>query len=226
VVAPLAGPGALAAARGLDMLERCDLLELRLDGFVPDGIGALEGFLRSPGRALPPLILTVRHPAEGGEGDLADADRARLFLDFLPWGSAVDVETRSLETLRGVVGAARAAGLALVVSRHDFHGCPGLDDLRADLGAAVAAGASAFKVAATPGSVDEALELAAFCAAPGAAVPVAAMGMGPFGRRARLACLAAGSVLNYGYLARPNAPGQWPVPLLKQLLADLDGGEC
>jgi 3-dehydroquinate dehydratase-1 len=31
----------------------------------------------------------------------------------------------------------------------------------------------------------------------------------------------AGSILNYGYLQTPNAPGQWPARELQRLLAEI-----
>ena len=36
------------------------------------------------------------------------------------------------------------------------------------------------------------------------------MGMGPLGKVSRLVLAAAGSRLNYGYLDKPQVPGQWP----------------
>ncbi len=40
-------------------------------------------------------------------------------------------------------------------------------------------------------------------------LPLSVMGMGRFGKISRLLLAQAGSVLNYGYLDRPNASGQW-----------------
>ena len=48
------------------------------------------------------------------------------------------------------------------------------------------------------------------------------MGMGEFGRVSRLALAKAGSVLNYGYLDEPNAPGQWEARELRQLLTAIE----
>jgi 3-dehydroquinate dehydratase-1 len=47
------------------------------------------------------------------------------------------------------------------------------------------------------------------------------MGMGRFGKVSRLLLAQAGSVLNYGYLDRPNASGQWEATILKQRLKEL-----
>ena len=47
------------------------------------------------------------------------------------------------------------------------------------------------------------------------------MGMGAFGQVSRLVLACAGSVLNYGYLDKPNAPGQWEARELTGLLRRL-----
>ncbi len=45
--------------------------------------------------------------------------------------------------------------------------------------------------------------------------------MGPLGKVSRLLFAAAGSVLNYGYLDRPQVAGQWEATVLKQRLREL-----
>jgi 3-dehydroquinate dehydratase-1 len=54
-------------------------------------------------------------------------------------------------------------------------------------------------------------------------IPVSAMGMGPVGKLSRLVLARAGSILNYGYLQTPNAPGQWPATELKRLIGEVGG---
>jgi 3-dehydroquinate dehydratase-1 len=54
-----------------------------------------------------------------------------------------------------------------------------------------------------------------------APLPLAVMAMGRFGKVSRLLFAQAGSVLNYGYLATANAPGQWPAARLRELFAEL-----
>ena len=49
------------------------------------------------------------------------------------------------------------------------------------------------------------------------------MGMGRFGKVSRLLFAQAGAVLNYGYLDKPNASGQWEATLLKKRIAELAG---
>jgi 3-dehydroquinate dehydratase-1 len=47
------------------------------------------------------------------------------------------------------------------------------------------------------------------------------MGMGPLGKVSRLVLGAAGSRLNYGYLDKPQVPGQWPAAELAQRLREV-----
>jgi 3-dehydroquinate dehydratase-1 len=47
------------------------------------------------------------------------------------------------------------------------------------------------------------------------------MGMGPLGKVSRLVLAAAGSRLNYGYLDKPQVPGQWPAPELVRRLEEV-----
>ena len=47
------------------------------------------------------------------------------------------------------------------------------------------------------------------------------MGMGEYGQVSRLLFGGCGSVLNYGYLDRPQVPGQWPAEVLKTRLLEL-----
>jgi len=46
------------------------------------------------------------------------------------------------------------------------------------------------------------------------------MGMGDFGKISRLTLGKSGSVLNYGYLDKPQIAGQWAVALLKERLRE------
>ena len=54
-----------------------------------------------------------------------------------------------------------------------------------------------------------------------ARTPLATMGMGPLGKVSRLVLAAAGSRLNYGYLDKPQVPGQWPAPELVRRLEEV-----
>lgn len=200
-----------------------DWLELRVDGFASDPAG-LDALAALAGGATRPLIVTVRHPAEGGlDRALDPRARRRLYERFLPTASWVDIELRSLRTLADVAARARERGVKIIASFHDFQGTPGGRRLRALADRAAAAGADVCKIATTtrtPGDLARLLDLLEA----GGALPLAVMGMGPLGKVSRLTLAAAGSVLSYGYLGdAPQVPGQWPAALLRGRLDELAG---
>jgi 3-dehydroquinate dehydratase-1 len=163
-----------------------------------------------------PWILTVRHPLEGGQGGLSTRQRERLFLRLLPGASFVDVELRSMSGLRKVWGEVAERKIRRIASFHDFRATPSSARLRELVLRAQDAGADVFKIAtrtATSGDIARLLEL--FSSSP---LPLAVMGMGPLGFASRLLFAACGSVFNYGWLDRPNVPGQWPAVELKKML--------
>jgi len=163
-----------------------------------------------------PWILTVRHPAEGGKRKLSVTQRRGIFLDLLPQATAVDIEMRSLKELSEVVQVAKCEGKKLIVSYHDFCGSPDAQALRDILRRGEDAGADIIKIASTTRhAADVALLLALFTQTD---TPLALMGMGTLGLASRLLFACCGSVLNYGWLAKPNVSGQWSAAELTQLL--------
>jgi len=193
-----------------------DFLEIRVDNFATDP----AGLLAAVPKLRVPLIVTVRHPAEGGANHLSVARRRALYEQFLPYAALIDVELRSLDPLAEVVAAARRAGVKIIASAHHFHSTPPEAALQQAIRRAHAAGADICKLAAlaeTPAA------LARLLGPLGRQqpLPLSIMGMGRFGKISRLLFAQAGSILNYGYLDRPNASGQWEARVLKQRLAEL-----
>ena len=195
-----------------------DLLELRVDYFA-DNPGVL---LRKIERLAFPLLVTVRHPAEGGAHDLSFVRRGALFMQFLPFARAIDVELRSAEKLASVLAMARAHGVEVVLSHHDFRSTPSPTRLEALRRSAQAAGADIFKVAAVTSAPRDLSSLLSLLSGR-SKLPLSVMGMGALGKVSRLLFARAGSVLNYGYLDQPNASGQWEATLLKERLKELQG---
>lgn len=215
VVATAHTPRGLREAAGLEP-GAVDWVEVRLDL-----LAGTRRVLREHVPALRvPVLLTARHPAEGGAGELTPARREDLLREFLPLATAVDVELRSARALRDVLALARQHGVLRIISFHDFAGTPGLAKLQRLATSARQAGADTVKVAThlrTPHDFAVLLEMQGAQSR----VPLATMGMGPLGRVSRLALAAAGSRLNYGYLDRPQVPGQWPAAELKQRIEEV-----
>ena len=214
VVGTIPSPAALRCALGLKP-GAVDLFELRVDHFADDP----RKLWHAAPRLCAPLIVTVRHPAEGGAGGLSLARRRELYGQFLPAAKFIDLELRSARQLAATVADARARGVKLIVSAHFFKTTPSLARLETLRDRAFAAGADVFKVATLTRTLSEVLTLASLLAR-SPRLPLSVMGMGKFGKLSRPLLACAGSVLNYGFLDAAQVPGQWPAPLLKERLSE------
>jgi 3-dehydroquinate dehydratase-1 len=195
VVGIAESPVALGLA--VDLPSRTlDVIELRLDAF--ESAPAADDLKI-------PLIATVRSPKEGGRNNLTAGERASRYLAMLHAVDAIDIELASRVEMKSVIAAARAAGRRVILSVHDFKGTP--SGLRTLQRKAAAAGADIFKIAVTPRNAGELAALLELLDKP--PLPTSVMGMGRLGKASRVAAMACGSVLNYGWLERPNVVGQW-----------------
>ncbi len=217
VVGTIHSAGALRQALALKRGE-VDVLELRVDHFADNP----EPLLAAAPRLAAPLIVTVRHPAEGGAGSLSLSRRRELYAAFLSVAAFVDIEVRSCATLAPLISEARESGAHVIVSDHHFRSTPSISRLKERLSAARAAGASIFKLAALVSKPADLATLLSFLAGE-RRQPLSVMGMGALGKVSRLLFARTGSVLNYGYLDRPQVPGQWEATLLKQRIAETVG---
>lgn len=195
VVGVIASAGELRLAKRTRALP--DLFELRLDylpGITPEEISSLRR----------PLIITARHPAEGGKA--LHAHRADLLLEFLRHARFVDVESRSLRELREVWNEAARLKIKRICSVHDFARTPPHAVLRKQLHRAKKAGADIFKLVTRADTPDDLLTLFQFLR--GARLPCCVMAIGRFGALSRLLFPRCGSALIYAPLRRPLYPGQ------------------
>lgn len=208
LVGVIADPASLQ--RALRLRRPPDFFELRLD--------SLGDYLLETERALPrlraPLIITARHPEEGGVGALTAAARRRLLEQFLPHARYLDVELRSAAEFRPLLSAARRRGIGLIASLHDFADTPEPALLRAALRRALRFHPAIFKLATRTDRPAQLDRLLAFFRENSGPLPLAAMGMGKLGLQSRRELLRLGSALNYAALGAANAPGQ---PTLRNL---------
>jgi 3-dehydroquinate dehydratase-1 len=216
VVATVSTEDDLAKLDQGEVQPACDCLEFRLDSLsakhlLPQAEAAIM-------RALAPAIITVRHPAEGGDGDLSERERALLYERYLPVAWAIDIEIRSLEALADVVRAAQDGKPLLIASFHDFEKLPESEQLHEQIEAGIAGGADIVKLAARLHSQDDLIRLVSLLEGE-SRIPLSVMGMGSLGTASRLLAANSGSVLNYGFLTKANAPGQCAAEVLKELIA-------
>ncbi len=203
--------------RAFRMRKVPDLFELRLDRLTKcfaDANAAIE-------RLRAPLIITARHPREGGANHLSGRRRGALLLQFLPRAAFVDVELRSARPLEFVLQSAAAQNVRTIVSFHDFEKTPSGPRLDKIASEARSLGADIVKIATrtdTPTQLDRLLDF--FNRQRGASA-VAVMGMGKLGRVSRLELARRGCPLNYAHLGSSAAAGQLSVRDLRRAFADI-----
>ncbi len=200
--------------RALRMRTPPDLFELRLDVF-----GAkIRAFRRRIEKLGTGIIITARHPREGGANQLSGRKRRELLLSFLPQAAWVDIEVRSAPAMAAVFQAARKKGVRTILSFHDFRGTPRarrLDELTRH---AARWGADLFKVATrtdTPAQLERLLDLFERSRR---AQNVVAMGIGKLGRKSRLELARRGCPLNYAHLGGSRVAGQLSIAELRRVL--------
>lgn len=208
LVAVVASPAALAQATRLRRLP--DFFELRLD--------ALRHSLGEVARAIPklraPLILTARHPEEGGFGGLGPAARRALLDRFLEHAAFVDLELQSVKQMKPLIRKARHQSVGLILSWHVLHDIPSRAELLRKTKSAAAAGATIFKIATRTDTPAELARLISFFETTQGPLPIAAMGVGKLGRASRRQLGQLGSALTYVSLGEATIEGQ---PSLSQL---------
>lgn len=200
-----------ALARALRLRQPPDFFELRLD--------ALRGSLGEVGRALPnlraPLILTARHPLEGGLGELTIGARRALLRAFLGHAALVDLELRSVRQMKPLLAEMRRRKIGLIISRHELRDTPSPDELRGLTKFAAAFRPAVFKIVTRTDTPEQLARLGSiFCDAKNAKFPIAAMGIGRLALQSRLHFDRLGAALTYVSLGAANAEGQ---PSLSQL---------
>jgi len=194
-----------------------DFVELRLDALAPI-LDELDRLLRS---LSVPLIMTARHPREGGCNNLAATQRAAMLRRFLDRAAYIDIELRALRALRSVHREARRKRVAMIVSFHDLKTTPSIAQLRAKARAAKVAGAAIFKVATRTDTRPQVERLLTFFERADVDLPISAMGIGKLGRFARLELARRGSALVYASIGRARIQGQTPIQQLRSALAAL-----
>lgn len=208
----------LGTRAALDALEvngtQAAWVELRIDLLLADGLSVDEIADRWPvGKS---ALLTVRVADEGGAGNLDLVTRRALIDRFLPLAQAVDVELMHLSDFPDQIAAAQQAGAFLVGSAHSFDTMPDAAWFEERLAPSRIGEVDLVKIAAQMTCLADIETLIDRCH--NLKHPFSTMGMGALGPISRVIAAQHGSLLNYGYLDAPTAPGQWSADLMVQAL--------
>ena len=191
-----------------------DVFELRLDAFADENQRLLD-FAR---KVRVPLIVTARHPREGGLHNLRTTRRLQLLHLFLPLAAYVDIELRWLAELGSVLPASKARRVGVIVSVHELEKTPEVSELHRLAAAAAAFHADVFKVATRTETAADVARLVKFYDEADGPMPISAMGIGRLGRHARRLLALRGSALNYAHLGTRAVEGQFSLGELRRIV--------
>jgi 3-dehydroquinate dehydratase-1 len=188
-----------------------DILELRIDLLSQKPQPVLEELKKLE----LPVIITNRMADQEGSWKGSEEERIRELLLLLPLADAVDVELCAQDR-DFVVNKARNAGKTVIISTHDFQKTPDNKVMDGIIRESLEAGADIAKLAVMPVSLFDVLRLLEVTLH--ARGPVCTIAMGATGKHSRVIAPVYGSVMTYGYVDTPTAPGQLRIDELKDLL--------
>ena len=188
-----------------------DLFELRFDQLARD----VDEVERKSSKLRAPLIITARHPREGGANQLSTEQRRDLLLRFLPCATYIDVELRSVNALWSLLQAARRKNVGRIISFHNLKATPDSRTLQTKARAAKLDGANIFKVATRTDTPAQLARLLEFITNRDADLPVSVMGIGTLGAISRVLLAHHGSALIYASLCESQIEGQMSLEQLR-----------
>ena len=207
-----------------------DVVELRVD-FLQDveKLSAVNEVLAAVRRELPDsaLLFTFRTKHEGGETEVPDAYYFELVKAAIRGGKidAVDLEYfMDQDEIKAVIEIAKAAGVTVIMSNHDFAKTPSFDEISSRLIGMKKLGADVAKLACMPQSAKDVLTLLSATESVKAQYPdepLITMSMGKLGAVSRISGEIFGSAMTFGSAKKVSAPGQLEVSMLHQILEAL-----
>jgi len=188
-----------------------DILEVRIDLLDMDARTVLSKIKKLD----LPVIITNRMKQEGGAWEGSEDGRIQTLLSLLHLADAVDIELCAPER-DAVVEKARTERKTVIISTHDFQNTPEPDVMAGIIKESFEAGADIAKLAVMPQTLLDVLNLLEVTLQSGG--NVCTIVMGNTGRHSRVVAPIYGSVMTYGYVDKPAAPGQLRVDELKSIL--------
>ena len=209
-----------------------DIIEWRVDSYPGaqnpgECLAVLESLRAAIGDI--PLIFTCRSAAEGGMQSMDSKTRLALVEAAIRSGGVdiVDVELMNAQPfIEAVRRAAKANGVKLILSYHDFDKTPIVDEIIDTLKQAQQQGADIAKIAVMPNGPADVLallEATLKARSETVTIPLITIAMASQGLISRIAGGIFGSDITFAAGQAASAPGQIPIGDLRQAIALLYG---
>ncbi len=193
-----------------DAINRIDAFEMRVDMFRSHELADIVRVINSVKTAYgKPLIATVRSKIEGGAVQIGDDKRYEIFREVAPLVEAVDVELSSGDLLKRVFPLYKGENRLAIASYHNFNHTPPEGELGKIVLSGKNSGADIVKIAVKANCKQDLVDLVLFTAKH-KDQNLITISLGEIGAISRIFNPIIGSLLTYGYINTPTAPGQLP----------------
>ncbi len=232
VCVPLTGTTAEEMKKQADLIRSAclrgvtiDLLEIRADFLKqPENTDEIAGIMEMLREMFPEkgLLFTLRSREEGGRIPQAEIPPILTRVIDAKLADAVDIEmSLGDDRCRSLIGAAHGAGIAALLSNHDFDATPATPEIVERLRHMQELGADIAKFAAMPETKQDVLRLmeaTVIMHEKYARIPIVTMSMGKLGAMTRITGEITGSAITFASVGEGSAPGQLPIEMLASAL--------
>jgi len=213
IVIPIVDEYSLEKISSTENSDQFDIVEVRIDLLM-----SIPDLKQKISKINTPVLLTCRHPDEGGNKEFRDPiKRQSVIAPLIPYASAIDIEIDQAELMQKVLTLAKSEGLLIVLSSHNFDTTPDTKHLQDKVTEGHEKEADVVKIATTTNDIKDIINLMNLFNL-FKSHPLSIMGMGRLGMASRLLAAQCGSVLNYAVLGSANVPGQWELNDFKKAL--------
>jgi 3-dehydroquinate dehydratase-1 len=202
-----------------DSLNPVDIIELRVDMFENISLAHIENTFKTAKENLKKtLIATVRNIKEGGQREIAE--RLSIYKTVIPYADVIDVEINSEDVFAEAKNLCSTYKKLLIGSYHNFDFTPDGGILDNIVARGKELGADIVKIAAMAKDREDLIRLA-FLTQRHKESGIITMSMGDKGLPSRVFNPIFGSLITYGYINHPSAPGQLSVSELMYIFRRL-----
>ncbi|TAN41159.1 MAG: type I 3-dehydroquinate dehydratase [Nitrospirae bacterium] len=183
-----------------------DIIELRIDMFEKTTVQHVKNiFCKAVDKYKKPIIATIRSLAEGGRQEVED--RLAIFSNIINLADMVDVEIGSTGLLKDLRHLCDTHEKILLGSYHNFESTPDNNFLEGVFQKGKDLGVDIVKIAVTGKSRQDLFRLTEFTLKH-RDDNIVSISMGDIGLPSRICSPLCGSLITYGYVTQPTAPGQ------------------
>lgn len=187
-------------------LGAADIIELRIDMFEEITVRHVKSiFCKAVDKYKKPIIATIRSVAEGGKQEVPD--RLSVFFNIINLADMIDIEISSTELMKDIRHLCDTHEKILIGSYHNFESTPDNNFLEDVFQKGKSLGADIVKIAVTGKSRQEMFRLTEFTLKH-RDDGIVSISMGDIGLPSRICSPLCGSLITYGYVTQPTAPGQ------------------